>query len=325
MITRRKWLTGLASVALAAPLASFAQSPAKIARIGFLGLPTAANWTSKIEALRAGLRDLGYVEGRNLVIEFRWAEGKYEGLPGLAAELVRLNVDVIVTHARGTYFARQATTTIPIVIASTGDVVASGYVASLARPGGNVTGSTFLVPQLAAKRLELLKQAVPRARRIAILRNPDSFNPPVIDAMHIAAKSIKVELQEFGARGPGEFESAFAAMAKGRIDAAVIVENPTLVGNARGIVDAAAKNRMPAIGFIEFGEAGGLMAYGADIAELHRRAATFIDKILKGAKPADLPVEQATRFELVVNRKTANALGIKIPPAILVRADRVIE
>ena len=322
---RRAFVFSLAG-ALAAPLVSFAQqTQARVARIGFLGLPTAAVWASKIEALRAGLRDLGYVEGKNLVIEFRWAEGKYERLPGLAAELVRLNVDVIVTHAIGTRVAKQATTTIPIVIAATGDAVASGYVASLARPGGNVTGSTFLVPQLAAKRLELLKEAVPRARRIAILHKSDSLNPAVIDVMRVAAKSVKVELQQFGVRGTGELESAFAAMAKGRLDAVVIIEDPMLVGNAGAIVDAAAKRRIPVIGFLEFGEAGGMMAYGASIVEMHRRAATFIDKILKGAKPADLPVEQATRFELVVNRKTATALGIKIPPAILVRADKVIE
>lgn len=326
MNTRRRLLIALGSGALAAPFASFARQPAKFARIGFLGLPAAADWTAKIEALRSGLAELGYVEGKNLAIDFRWAEGKYERLPALAAELVRLKVDIIVTHATpGVRAAKQATATIPIVIAATGDPVASGLVASLARPGGNATGSSFFTPQLAAKRLELIKEAIPRIRRVAVLFNASSGYRPSLDAAVLAAKSLKLELQEFGVRGPNDFESAFAAMAKRRVDAAVILEDPTLVGNAREIAEAAAKQRLPAIGFPEIAEAGGLMAYGANIAELHRRAAVFIDKILKGAKPGDLPVEQATKFELIINLRTAKKLGLSLPQSTLARTDRVIE
>ena len=326
MNTRRKLLLALGSGAIAISPFAAAQSAGTVRRIGFLGLPAASDWTSKIEALRSGLRDLGYVEGKNLVIEFRWAEGKYEQLSELAAELVRLKPDVLITHATaGVRAAKQATTTIPIVIAATGDAVVAGLVASLARPGANVTGSSFLSPQLAAKRLELLKEALPRLRRVAVLHNPGQLSQYMLDAAQKAAKSLKLEFQQFGARAPGEFESAFAAMAKARVGAVTIHEDPMLVGNAKRIVEAAAKQRLPTIGFTDIAEAGGLMAFGANIAEMHRRAAVFVDKILKGAKPGDLPVEQPTQFELIVNLKTTKALKLTIPKSILVRADRVIE
>lgn len=328
MINRRKMVLALGAGALAAPFTAFAQQPTpKVHRIGFLGAVSASDFESRVDALRAGLRDLGYVEGQNLIIEFRWAEGKYDRLPELAAELVRLKVDILVTHATvGTRAAKQATTTIPIVMAASGDPVAAGVVASLARPGGNITGSAFFNLELSAKRLELLKEAVPRTKRVAVLVHLDSTtNGLQLDAMEPAAKLLKVELQQFKVRGPNEFESAFTAMAKRRVDAVVINEEPMLIANAKGIADLAAKQRLPSIGFKEIAEAGGLMAYGVNILEMYRRAAVFIDKILKGTNPRELPIEQATRFELLINMKTARALGIKFPNSILVRADKVIE
>ncbi len=326
---RRKLLIALGAVAIPAPFASFAQQPAKVARIGFLGGATASNsdFAGRVEALRAGLRDLGYVEGKNIVIEFRWAEGKYDRLPGLAAELVRLKLDVLVTQGTpAARAAKRATTTIPIVMASVGDPVAAGFVASLARPGGNITGLTFFVPELSAKRLELLKETVARVTRAAFLSNPDNASSePSLQAMEIAARSLKLGLQQFQVRGPNDFESAFAAMAKNRVDALVVGNDGMLITNARAIGDLAAKQRLPSTGPNEFAQAGGLIGYGVNLSEQYRRAAAFVDKILKGAKPSDLPVERATKFELVVNMKTANALGIKIPQSILLRADEVIQ
>ncbi|MBI3374464.1 MAG: ABC transporter substrate-binding protein [Betaproteobacteria bacterium] len=323
---RREFVLSMAG-ALAVPLASSAQkSQAKIARIGFLGLPSAPGWTPMVEALRAGLREFGYVEGRNIAIEFRWAEGNYDRLPGLAAELVRLKVDLIVTHTTlGTRVAKQATTSIPIVIAATGDAVEAGLVASFARPGGNVTGSSFLAPEIAAKRLDLLKEALPRIRRIAVLRNVISSTPLMFEAVARAAKSLRVELYEAAVQGPDEIESAFARMANWRADGVVIVEDPVLVSKAKEIAQLAVKRRLPTIGYVQIAEAGGLMGFGASIAEMHRHAAYFIDKILKGAKPGDLPIEQPTRFELLINLKTAKALGLTIPRSLLIRADRMIE
>jgi putative ABC transport system substrate-binding protein len=232
-----------------------------------------------------------------------------------------------VTHATpGTRAAKAATTTIPIVIASAGDVVALGLVASLARPGGNITGMTALVPEVTAKRLELLKDAFPRTRQVAVLLNPD--NPaaiPVLRAMEATAKSLKLELQQFVVQRSGDLDSAFAAMAKRRVDAVAFGDDPVFVANAGAIAKLAAKTRLPSVGPIELADAGGLMAYGANRLETFRRAAYFVDRILKGAKPADLPVEQATRFETVLNQKTAKALGLQFPQAVLARADRVIE
>jgi putative ABC transport system substrate-binding protein len=325
---RRKLIVALGAGALAAPLGSLAQQKGKVWRIGFLGAATASGSARRVEALRAGLRDLGYVEGKNIVIEFRWAEGNYERLPQLAAELVRLKVDVLVTAGTPSILAaKSATTTIPIVMASGGDPVATGLVTSLARPGGNVTGMAGFSPELMVKRLELLKDVFPRARQVAVLFNPDNpshikISLPVMDA---AAKSLKLELHQFGARGPSEFESAFAAMAKRRVDAVVTSQDSMLTDNAGAIANLAAKMRLPSVGFPEFAEAGGLMAYGVNRVEFFRRAAYFVDRILKGARPGDLPVEQATRFETVLNLKSAKALGLQFPQAVLARADRVIE
>jgi putative ABC transport system substrate-binding protein len=300
-----------------------------VARIAFLGSTSLSSPAHKrnVDALRDGLRELGYVEGQNLVIEFRWAEGKYDRLPQLAAELVSLQPDVIITHGTpGTLAAKRATTTIPIVMAVVGDAVVTGVVSGIARPGGNITGLTFFNPELGAKRLELLKEAFPRSRRVGALVNPD--NPmarAIIQVMRAPAGSLNIDLQIFEARGPGEFENAFLAMAERGVDAATIIEDPMFIANARTIGEAASSRRLPLIGFREIVEAGGLVAYGVRWHEMYRRAAVFVDKILKGAKPGGLPIEQATRFDLVINLKAARALGVEIPPTLIARADEVIE
>jgi putative ABC transport system substrate-binding protein len=280
-----------------------------------------------VEALRAGLRDLGYLEGKNVVIDYRWAEGKYDRLSDLAGELVRLRVDVLVTHGTpGALAAKRATTTIPIVVATSADAVASGLVESLARPRGNITGSTYFIPELSAKRLEIFKEPFSHTSRMAVLVNPD--NPamvPIIQAMEVTARSLKMGLQQFPVRGPNEFDGAFSAMTKSRVDAVAIIEEPMFQANAGVLAGLAMQKRLPSAGFKEFAEAGGLLGYGVDIVGLFRRAAYFVDRILKGAKPADLPVEQPTKFELVINLKTAKALGLTIPDSLLGRADEVIQ
>jgi putative ABC transport system substrate-binding protein len=309
------------------PLAARAQQP-KVARIGYLGLVSASWHAPRANAFRAGLRDLGYVEGKDIVIEFRWAEGQYDRLPALAAELVRLNVDVIVTHTvPGAIAAKQATSTIPIVITAASDLLAFGLVESLARPGGNLTGLSFFNAELTAKRLELLKELAPSLAKAAVLLNPNnrSGNELILRALEPTAKALKVELLTFEARGPGDFEGVFAAMVSQRIGAAVLHEDPMLNANSKAIVDIIAKHHLPTCGFPEFVSAGGLMAYGINLPEMDRRAAVFVDKILKGAKPANLPVERATKFTTIVNLRTARAMGIDMPTSILLRADEVIE
>jgi putative ABC transport system substrate-binding protein len=280
-----------------------------------------------VDALRAGLRDLGYVEGQNLVIEFRWAEGNYQRLPELAAELVRLKPDVIVTHGTpGTLAAKRATTTIPIVMAVVGDALITDVVSSLARPGGNITGLTFFNPELGAKRLELLKEAFPRSRRVAALVNPG--NPMarlIVQGMEAPAGSLAIELKIFEARTPAEFENAFSAMAERGVDAVTVIDDPMFIAHAGTISRIATTRRLPLVGFRDIADAGGVLAYGVRWHEMYRRAAVFVDKILKGANPGDLPIEQATRFNLVVNLKAAKALGIEVPPTLLARADEVIE
>jgi putative ABC transport system substrate-binding protein len=327
MNNRRKLLVALGAGAFATPRACFAAQPAKVARVGFLGPTSAGSAKSRIDALRAGLRELGYVEGKNLVIEFRWADDNDQLLPQLAAELVRLKVDVIVTQGTsGTRAAKQATSTIPIVMANSADAVMMGLVASLAHPGGNITGSTIFAPETSAKQFELLKGAVPRITQVAVLLNPANPNNGLnLQAMELTAESLKVGIQRFEARGPVDFDTAFSAMTKKRVDAVTISQDSMLIANARAIADVALKLRLPSSGSSEIAEAGGLIGYGVSFSEMFRRAAFFVDKILKGAKPGDIPVEQPTKFELVINMKTAKALGIKIPNAILVRADRVIE
>jgi putative ABC transport system substrate-binding protein len=311
-------------VAAAWPLVLYAQPLGRMARIGFLGSASATGSAKPVEALRTGLRDLGYVEGRNIVIEFRWAEGEYDRLSDLVAELIRLNVDVIVTHGTpGTRTAKKATSTIPIVMAISGDAIATGLVTSLARPQANVTGSTFFIPQLNAKRLELVKEICPHVARVAALSNPNNpVSKPIIPAMQAAATPLKLEFDVAEAHGPSEFDSAFASMAKRRVDAVVVTEDAASFG---AIATLAAANNLASIGAQEYAQAGGLIGYGVNLLGLYRRAAYFVDKILKGAKPADLPIEQPTRFELVINLKTAKTLGLEIAPAMLARADEIIE
>jgi len=281
-------------------------------------------------AFRQGLRELGWVEGQNIVIDYRYAEGRFDRLPDLAAELVQLKVDIIVAVAtQGVAAAKNATETIPIVmISGSADPVGLGFIASLARPGGNVTGLSFSVgPEISGKQLELLKEIVPKVRRVAILSNPATpIQPRFLREVTLAAQSLAVQLQLLEGRGPNEFDGAFAAMAKERVGALLVVADSLFIFHRTRLADLAARSRLPAAyGVREHVEAGGLMSYGPSLRDLFRRGATYVDKILKGAKPADLPVEQPTQFELVINLKTAKALGLTIPQSLLQRADEVIQ
>lgn len=260
-----------------------------------------------------------------MVIEFRWAEGRYDRLEELATELIRLKVDVLVTYGTpGVRAAKRATASIPIVMAASADAVATGLVDSLARPAGNVTGLTIFGPEVTAKRLELLREAFPRARKVAVLFNPDTRGAGA-QPMDIASKSFNVELQRIGVRGPGEFAHAFSDMVASRVDAVLVTQEPMLNAYPNEIADLATRHRLPMIGFIDLADAGGLLGYGVNFSELYRRAAYYVDRLLRGAKPADLPIEQPTKFELLVNLKAAKAIGITLPQSILLRADRVIE
>ena len=304
-----------------------AQSPAARApRIGLLGVTSAAGYARQVEALRQGFRDLGYVEGQNLVIEARWADGRYERLPALAAELVRLQPDVIVTSGPGTRAAKEATATIPIVMAVAGDAVAEGLVPSLAHPGGNVTGSTFFGPEVSAKRLEILKSAVPRLTRVAVLVNPSRDDYGVtLNMVKKTAAAAGMELFEVPARSPQEFENAFALMVRQKADGLLVISDSMFVANMRRLGELAAAKGLPGAGSDEFADGGGLIAYGVHFPELWRRASYFVDRILKGSKPGVIPVEQASKFSLVLNLKGARALGLPIQQSLVLRADQVIE
>jgi putative ABC transport system substrate-binding protein len=307
-----------------------AQQPAKVYQIGYLGYSSPTSAAHRVEALRRGLRDLGYVEGRNLIIEDRNAGGKAERLPALAAELVARKVDVIVAGGTITALAaKQATRTIPIVFLSV-DAVASGLVTNLARPGGNLTGLSALMPDLVGKCLEHLTQAVPKVDRVAVLWEPggypDSTEKDMLTAAQGAGQALGVRLQFLEARGPADLDRVFSEMSRARADALTVLTSSMLFGERRRLVDLAAKHRLPTVyPYREAVDAGGLMAYGPDLTDLLRRVATYVDKILKGTKPGDLPVEQPTKFELVINLKTAKALGLTIPPSLLLRADEVIQ
>jgi putative ABC transport system substrate-binding protein len=332
-ISGSKVAISVALLLLAPAFAAEAQPRAKVARIGFLASASLESPETRVtvDAFRQGLRDRGYVEGQNILIEYRTADGKIERFAGLASELARLKVDLIVAPSTpAARAAQKATTTIPIVSQAMADPVGDGLVASLARPGGNITGLTFLGAELVPKRLELLKQALPKVSRVAVLWHPGAFGErttsDMLKATEDAARTLGVQLQLVEVRSPDELDRAFATMMRKRADALFVFPSPMFFGERRRIVDLAAKHRLPSMSNArEFVELGGLMAYGASLTDLNRRAATYVDKILKGAKPGDLPVEQPTKFELVINLKAAKALGLTIPQSLLVRADEVIQ
>ena len=323
-LRRRQFITLLGGAAVSWPLAARAQQPGKVYRLGVL-----ADVTPALGGLFYGLRDLGYVEGQNLIIEYRWAEGNVERLPELAAELVRLKVDIIVAPAGSAALAaRNATRTIPIVTIFAGDPVELGLVTSLGRPGGNVTGTTFTPsPQLFAKQLQILKEAVPRVSRVAFLLNPaDTSFAPQIKEVEVAARSLGIRLQRLETRGLEELDSAFAAMARERADALLVLAGSTFLAYRTRLAELAIKGRLPMMcSFREMVEAGGLMSYAVNMVDFIGRAAVYVDKILKGAKPADLAMEQPSSFELVINLKTAKAIGLTIPQSLLLRADELIQ
>jgi putative ABC transport system substrate-binding protein len=323
---RRDFLGALGGAAMM-PLATRAQQPGRLPRIGYLSPGSAIS--SRDDTFRQGLRELGYVEEQNIVVEYRFADGKFDRLGDLAAELVRLKVDVIVAVVtQASLAAKNATRTIPIVMAFVSDPVGSGLVTSLARPGANVTGTSSMTAEVVGKSLEVLKEAVPHVARVAVLWNPNNviFQAQMLRATERAAARLGVELQAHGARGPDELDRAFAAMTTAGAGALLVLADPILVLQRTRIIELAEQGRLPAMyGLREYALAGGLMAYGPNDTEMYRRAASYVDKILKGAKPADLPVEQTTKFDLVINLKTAKALGLTIPLPLLGRADEVIE
>jgi putative ABC transport system substrate-binding protein len=331
-VNRRAFFVGAFSL-LAAPLAADAQEhkPGKVPRVGLLTDESVSlAWAAlPVEAFSKGLRDLGWVEGQNVTFERRYAEGKYEVLPGLAAELVRLRVDVIVAFGTpATRAAKNATETIPIVFARVGDPVGSGLVRSLARPGGNLTGVSVLSVELGAKRLELLREALPGVTRVGVLWDPSFFSPaaPELRQVEGAARSFGVEIQPVAVQRPEEFEGALLAMKRQRAGAVYVIGGLVFAEHRKRLADLAAKIRLPIMVWRrELVEAGGLLSYGPNFPDMYRRAAGYVDKVLKGAKPADLPVEQPTKLDLAINLRTAKALSLTIPPSVLLRADEVIQ
>jgi putative ABC transport system substrate-binding protein len=311
-----------------APLAAGAQAPAKVPRIGLLSAHTPSDTAPWHQAFRLGLRDLGWVEGKNISIEYRYSEGRSDRTPDLAADLVRLKVDVIVASVTPDALAAQkATGSIPIVIVASADPVALGLVESLARPGANITGLTPMTSELGGKRLELLKEIVPKLSRVAVLWNPQNVGSPLAwKEIQLPARQLGIQLHSLEVRSPNDFDQAFEDATTARAGGLFIMPDPVITPNLKRIAGLAAKSRLPSIFHVsEFADAGGLVTYGPDRADLFRRAATFVDKILKGAKPSNLPIEQPTRFELVINLKTAKALGLTIPQTLLQRADQVIQ
>ena len=327
MTTRRGFLGTLAGGLLSVPLAAHAQPAEKVYRIGWLSPGSAVNGLPNLEALRTGLRERGYVEGRNLTIEARWADGEISRLPKLATDLVNLRIDVICTAGtQASGAAKQATTTIPIVFANVAFPDQTGLVASYPRPGGNVTGIAFIGPEY-GKRLELLKEASPRMTRVALIYNPGSRGGVIaLQETQRWAKSLRLALEPYELRGPGDFDRVFAAIERSRPDALMTTADPLIASYPKRIVEFAAKNRLPSMfPSREFVVAGGLMFYGGSIPEMYRRAAIYVDRILKGIKPSDLPVEQPTKFDMVINLKVAKLLGLTIPQSLLLRADEIIQ
>jgi putative ABC transport system substrate-binding protein len=328
MMGRAVGVIALALGVLVGPLAADAQQGAKVPRIGLLSPFSPSATALWHQAFRQGLRDLGWVEGKNISIEYRYAEGRNDRLPDLAADLVRLKVDIIVAAVNtDALAAKHATRAIPIVMASAGDPVAGGLVESLARPGGNITGLSQIAPEMAGKRLELLKEIVPKLSRVAALWNPQGTTSPLSwKELQLPARELGVQLHSLEARSSNDFAKAFEDATRARAGALAVMPDPLFAGNLKRIADLAVKSRLPSIFHLrEFADLGGLMAYGPDRSDMFRRAATFVDKILKGAKPAELPVEQPTKFELVINLKTAEALGLTIPQSVLIRADQMIQ
>lgn len=325
---RRQFVGALGATAAIWPLSARAQLPGRIYRIGYLSLGSPAAEATRFDAFKAGLAGLGYVEGRNLIIETRWLDGrKYDDLAGLADQLVLQKPDVIVTATTpGVSAVNRATTAIPIVFASVGDAVATGLVSSLARPGGNVTGTSYFLPELGAKRIELLKEAMPGLTKAGILYNSTNrAAEAVLAAVRRSALALKIDLSEYGVREPGDLEEIFAAMAAKSVGAVVITEDPMLIYHSEALAKLALRHRLATCGFPESAQVGGFAAFGIDFVQLWRQAATFVDKILRGAKPSDLPVELATKFVTAVNLKTAKAIGIDVPTSLLLRADQVFE
>jgi putative tryptophan/tyrosine transport system substrate-binding protein len=327
-LRRRAFMTLLGSAAAAWPLEARAQQPARLPRIGFLGNSTAALEENLVQPFRDGLRDLGYLEGHNILIEYRWAEGNYEQFPTLIAELIALKVDLFVTAGTPAALAvKKAATSIPLVMVAVGDPVGTGLVASFARPGGNSTGLTSLAPELEGKRLELLREVLPKLSHIAVLWNPDNaYMITTEKEVQAAAKVLGIKVLSLGVRTPHEINTAFASMLKEQPGALNVLADRLFLHERARIMDFAAQHRLPGVhAYRELVLAGGLMSYGPSYAHMHRQAASYVDKILKGAKPADLPVQAPTKFELVINLKTAKALGLEVPPMLLARADEVIE
>ena len=326
-MNKRLLVSLVSTLILASGYTSEAQQPKKIWRIGWLAGGSASGVAPLTDAFRQGLRQLGYIEGKNIAIEYRYAEGKFDRLPDLAAEIVHLKVDVIVVaNPEAIHAAKRATETIPIVMVGPGDPVRLGLIASLARPGGNLTGLSFISIELTGKRLELFKEAFPRISRVAVLRTPGAAQEQQAKEMEVAAQTLGIQVQYVHVQTPDDFENAFSAITKGRADALLILRSPLIRTHATRITDFAEKRRLPTMYDDRLlVEAGGLMSYGTDTLDFYRRAAYYVDKILKGAKPADLPVEQPKKFEFVINLKTAKQIGLTIPPNVLARADKVIR
>jgi putative ABC transport system substrate-binding protein len=323
---RRRTFLGVAAGAAAWPMAARAQQGGKTPKIGFLGTGSPQGF-GRIEGFRQGLRDLGYVEGRTIAVEYRWAEGRYERLPELAAELIRAKVDLIVTHATpGSLAAKRATTTIPIVMALVGDPVTGGIVESVAKPGGNITGQSFFNAELRMKRIELLKEIAPRIARVAVILNADNqAAESEFKAMETAAKSLNMELQPYRLRYPGDLPGALSEMAQAKVEAVETGDDQIALGNIGAVIAQAVKARLLTVGPEDVPRNGGIMGYGVDVIATYRYAAVLVDKILKGAKPGELPIERASKFQFILNLKAAKALGLEVPAATLLRADEVIE